>query len=203
MVAFWEPVFEKGSQYFDIANIHSIGASEELNVPAFRELLSEYGINKPVWVTEAQHRTGMTFTGKNISSEEHACILVKSYVLSFALGTDRIFYTSFRAPQFGEEEFQQAALIDANGEERPAYYAMKTMISRLDGFTSAVKLAEGQYQFMVAGETVYVLWDPGEIPGEMAGEVLVTDMYGDETRTESSSIKLTGSPIFAERPNID
>lgn len=93
MISFWKPIFEKGSLYFDIANIHSIGASEELNVPEFKELLTEYSIDKPIWVTEAQHRAGMTLYSKNVSPEEHARILVKSYVLSFALGVDKIFYT--------------------------------------------------------------------------------------------------------------
>jgi len=198
MVSFWEPVFEKGSQYFDIANIHSIGASEELNVPKFRELLSEYGIDRPIWVTEAQHRTGMTIYGKNVSPEEHARILVKSYVLSFALGVDKIFYTSFRAPPFGPDQFQQSALIDSKGEKRPAYYALKTLISKMDAFTSAEKLAEEQYRFMVEGKAIYVLWGSGKPTDEITGEVLVTDSYGKKTRTSSSAINLSESPIFVE-----
>ena len=198
MVSFWEPILEKGGQYFDIANIHSIGASEELNVPKFRELLSEYGIDRPIWVTEAQHRTGMTIYGKNVSPEEHARILVKSYVLSFALGVDKIFYTSFRAPPFGPDQFQQSALIDSKGEKRPAYYALKTLISKMDAFTSAEELAEGQYKFMVEGKAIYVLWGSGKPTDEITGEVLVTDSYGKETRTSSSAINLSESPIFVE-----
>lgn len=203
MVSFWEPILENGSQYFDIANIHSIGASEELNVPEFKELLSQHSITKPIWVTEAQHRTGMTLYGKNVSPEEHARIFVKSYVLSFALGVDKIFYTSFRAPPFGPDEFQQAALVSANGEERPAYHALKTMISKLDGFASGEKLAEGQYKFMVEGEAIYVLWGSGKIPEEIAGEVLVTDICGKETSTDASTINLTESPIFVESTHVN
>jgi hypothetical protein len=198
MVSFWEPIFEKGSQYFDIANIHSIGASEELNVPQFKELLAEYGIDKPIWVTEAQHRTGMTIYGKNVSPEEHARILVKSYVLSFALGVDKIFYTSFKAFPFDPDEFQQSALINAEGEKRPAYYALRTLISKLGAFTSAEKLGEGQYKFAVGERIVYVLWGTGKIPEEITGEVLVTDIYGKEVRADASTITLTQSPIFIE-----
>ena len=72
------------------------------------------------------------------------------------------------------------------------------MIEKLDRFTSAEKLAEGQYRFMVEGKAIYVLWGSGEIPGEIAGEALITDIYGKETRTDSSAIKLTESPIFIE-----
>ena len=45
MISFWQPIFKEGSSYFDIANIHSIGASSELNVPAFTRLLAKYNID--------------------------------------------------------------------------------------------------------------------------------------------------------------
>ncbi len=51
---------------------------------------------------------------------------------------------------------------------------------------------------MVEGKAIYVLWGSGEIPEEITGEVLITDIYGKETRTDSSAIKLTKSPIFVE-----
>ncbi|MFQ5996846.1 MAG: hypothetical protein ACE5KP_04395 [Dehalococcoidales bacterium] len=198
MVSFWEPVLEKGSQYFDIANIHSIGASDELNVPRFTELLAKYGIDKPIWVTEAQHRSGPSFDGRDISPEEQARILVKSYILSFGLEVDKIFYTSFKAPSFAPEEFQQSALIVGPDEKRPAYYALATMISKLDGFTSAEKLNEGQYAFQVNGEKIYVLWGTGSIPTGAAGGILVTDMYGREITGDTSTIELSQSPVYVE-----
>ena len=199
MVSFWEPVFEKGSQYFDIANIHSIGASEELNVPEFRKLLSKYDINKPIWVTEAQHRTGMTHDGKDVSPEEHGDILLKSYVLSFGMGVDKIFYTSFKAPPFARAEFQQSALIDSKGEKRPAYHALETLIIKMGTFMSAEEFTTGQYQFLVEGKEVYVLWGSGSIPDELTGEVLVTDIYGKEIKSTALSIILKESPIFVEK----
>jgi len=81
---------------------------------------------------------------------------------------------------------------------RPAYYGLKTFIEKLDKFTSAEKLAEGRYRFMVEGKAIYVLWGSGEIPEEITGEVVVTDIYGKETRIDSSAINLTESPIFVE-----
>jgi hypothetical protein len=198
MVSFWEPVFQNGSQYFDIANIHSIGGSDELNVPEFRALLSKHGIDKPIWVTEAQHRAGRTHDGRVISQEEHARILAKSYVLSFALGTEKIFYTTFRAPPFGNGEFEQSALAEWDGQGRPAYYAMQTLIRKLDGFASAERLADGQYKFSVGDRTIYVLWGSGGLPPEIAGDVAITDIYGEETTATSETVILTGSPIFVE-----
>ncbi|MBA7639153.1 hypothetical protein ES703_46811 [subsurface metagenome] len=208
-VSFWEPIFEKGSQYFDIANVHIIWpfaemgapklartgaiARAELTVPEFKKLLSEYGIDKPIWVTEASYDTW-----NDVSLEEHGQIFVRSYVSSFASGADKFFYYIYRALPSESSLAKRLALIDENGERRPAAYGLKTLIEKLDRFTSAEKLAEGQYKFMVEGEAIYVLWGSGKIPEEITGEVLVTDIYGKETRTDSSAIKLTESPIFVE-----
>ncbi len=198
MVTFWEPIFEQGCQYFDIANIHSIGASDELNVPAFRALLDKYGIDKPIWVTEAQHRSGETFQGTTVTEEEHGRIMLTSYVLAFGLGTDKIFYTTFRAPPFGEEEFSQSALVEWNGEQRPAFHALNTMIQKLDGFTSVEVLGEGRYRFEVGDDTIYVLWGEGPVPEEITGFVVVTDMYGEEMTMTTEALTIDYEPLFVE-----
>jgi len=191
VLSFWEPIYEKGSQYFDIANIHTFGARAELVVPEFKKFLSKHGIDKPIWVTEAAE-----FVTGYASLEEHGQVFVKSSVICFACGVEKFFYNRFRA---GFKSLpHDAALIDENGERRPAYYGLKTLIKKLDKFTSAEKLAEGQYRFMVEEKAVHVLWGSGEIPEEITGEVLVTDIYGKETRTNSSAISLTESPIFVE-----
>jgi len=209
-VSFWEPIFEKGSQYFDIANIQIVWplaefihtehakaeliAIAELTVPEFKELLSKYGIDKPIWVTNAFY-----YPRADVSPEELGQIFVKSYVISFACGVDKIFYEFFKAFPSDPPFLKRCALVDENGERRPAYYGLKTLIEKLDKFTSAEKLAEGRYRFTVEGKAIYVLWGSGRIPEEITGEVLITDIYGKETRTDSSAISLTESPIFVEQ----
>jgi hypothetical protein len=191
--SFWRPVYEKGSDYFDIANIHSVEVIHAFSVvPDFVILLSEYSINKPIWVTEVQHSSA-------IGLEEHAYSITKSYISAFASGADRIFYTMFNIPDFAPEHHKIAALIVEGDKKRPGYYALKTMVSKLDPFTSVEKLTEGQYKFMVDGEPVYVLWGSGKIPEEITGEVLITDIYGEESRINSMTINLTDSPIFVEK----
>jgi hypothetical protein len=196
MVSFWEPVLEEGQRYFDIANIHSIGASEVLNVLDFEKLLAKYGIDKPIWVTEAQHRVGMTLYGKELSLEQHAEVMVTSYVLSFAHGVDKIFYTTFRAPPSSDPQFGQSALVGSDGEKRPAYHAVETMISKLDGFTEVEELGTGSYRFRIGDRTVYVLWGGSAVPEGITGQVVVTDIYGQETITDNPGV--TDSPAFFE-----
>ncbi len=191
--SFWRPVYENGSDYFDIANIHSIEVIDALSVvPGFVRLLSEYGINKPIWVTEVQHSS-------NKGLEEHACGIVKSYAVAFASGAEKVFYTMFNIPNFAPEHHKIAALIVEGDEKRPGYYALKTMVSKLDAFTSVERLSEGQYKFVVNGKPVYALWGSDEIPDEITGEVLITNIYGEESRVNSQTIDLTDSPIFIEK----
>ena len=205
-ISFWEPIFKTGSQYFDIANTHLVcprtGRTKaelitmaELTVFEFRKSLSEYGINKPIWVTEAEYHIA-----PDVSPEEHGQILVRSCVACFASGAEKVFYNSFSLDSFDvrDPNLKQSALIDENSEKRPAYYAFKTLVTKIDRFTSAEKLTEGQYKFNVEGKVIYVLWGTGEIPEEITGKVLITDMLGQETVSDISQIILTESPIFVE-----
>lgn len=202
--SFWKPMFEKGGQYFDIANTHLVCPSAgrtnskliamaELTVLEFRNQLSGYDINVPIWVTEAGYPVC-----SDTSLEEQGQILVRSCVASFAAGADKFFYTVFNSRPWDPLDVKQLALIDEGGEKRPAYYAYRKLISKLDKFVSAEKLAEGQFRFTVGEKIIYILWGSGEIPKEITGEVLVTDIYGKGKGTDSSVIKLSESPIFIE-----
>jgi len=56
-LSYWEYIFDLGGgEYFDIANIHFLGAGDgaNLNVKDFKNLLDQKGLIKPIWVTEAQ-----------------------------------------------------------------------------------------------------------------------------------------------------
>jgi len=208
------PVLEKGAEYFDIAAVHSLSSSAYLWVPEYKALLSSYGIDKPLWVTEAEYRIGRYVlnpetTDRDISPEEHGQILAKGYVTAFSYGVDKILYDWFRAPLAGDKrypyfppealaQFQRTALIDENGVKRPAYYAMVTMMRKLEYFTSAEKFSEGRFRFTVGGKNVYVMWGSGALPEEVIGELIVTDIYGKETKTNSSAINLTQNLVFVE-----
>ena len=197
------PVLEKGAEYFDIAAVNSLSSSAYLWVPEYKAKLLSYGINKPLWVTEAEYFVGGSILseGKDISLEEQGQLLAKGYVTAFSYGVDKIFYDFFKpitpAPR-KTTVGRQAALIDENGVKRPAYYAMVTMMRKLEYFTSAEKFSEGRFRFTVGGKNVYVMWGPGALPAEVAGDLIVTDIYGKETRTSNSTINLTQNLVFVE-----
>ena len=77
-------------------------------------------------------------------------------------------------------------------------YAFRTIVAKIDCFTSAKKISKSQYKFIVDGNPVYVLLGSGSIPDEITGSVKVTDIYGNETQMDASELELDNSPIFVE-----
>lgn len=66
------------------------------------------------------------------SLEEYGRIFAKSYVIAFACGVDKVFYSVSKVPASASSHRRQAALIDVNGGKRPTYYALKTLILKLN-----------------------------------------------------------------------
>lgn len=187
--SFWQEIFNLGgADYFDIANIHSIGMnSDTFYAVEFNEYLEENDIEKPFWVTEAV-LVAKEFDKKEFTAEEWAEQSVKSFVTAFAGGAEKIFYVGLEAAPGQEETW-----LLKGDQKQPPFYAFQTMISKLDYFTAAEKIAEGQFKFTVDGETVYVLWQ-GEVPSEVNDDVRVIDIYGNEV----SDLTLDGGVVFVE-----
>jgi len=194
---FWDNLLALGGgEYFDVGNVHSINGPEDLNTNRFSELMKNYGIDN-FWVTEVQVASGQVF-GRYVTEEEQARLIVKGYVRAFGNGAERAFYVVYRAEPGMHEGFGGAALVDVDGREKPSYFAMRTLMSKVDFFTSAEKLSDGQYKFIVDNKQVYVLWGTGSIPPEITGFVRVTNISGNEQQMDASQIALSDSPIFVE-----
>jgi hypothetical protein len=198
---FWDDLLSLGGgDYFDIGNIHSINGPDDLNTGWYFELLENYGLQN-FWVTEVQIASGESVAGYR-TEEEQAELIVKGYVEAFGNGAERAFYVNYRAqpgkPGEPAGEFESSALIDETGRKKPAYYAMRTLMEKLDYFASVTKLTDGQYKFIVNDEPVYVLWGSGSIPSEITGVVKVTDISGSEQQMNALEIILSDSPIFVE-----
>jgi len=97
---YWERVFAtpKIADYFDIANVHCLSAPNQdkndptsisagdLNVAFYKNLLSKYNINKPIWITEAEN-----VQGNNV--EENVERLKNSIANALQNGAEKIFFT--------------------------------------------------------------------------------------------------------------
>ena len=84
---YWRQVFavDGVKDSFDIANIHNIGPDKngDFNVAKYKNLLAEFTITKPIWVTEAE----------NESSGDKVKVLENSVSGAIKSGAEKIFFT--------------------------------------------------------------------------------------------------------------
>jgi hypothetical protein len=208
---FWQIVFDLGgADYLDIMNMHSIGHGEHLNTPAFQKFLADNDIaGKPVWVTEVQYQ--QSHQTQSYSNEDFAKILARSYIFALANGVDKLFYVNLRMPRFYDAGIpfdERSALVTDNGENSALFQSHLTIVNVLGDLSSDDEVEiiresigdwhidEGQYKFVIQGQTIYALWGSGPLPAEINGEVTVIDITGTEKIADASAINLTDSPIF-------
>ena len=191
---FWKVVYENRSK-FDIANVHSINqGSYDFFTSKFKDLLEDYYDDvPPIWVGEVEIGAHDVI----YDEDKQAVDLIKGYVRAFANGAEKIIYNIWYDPG-SSEDFMRAAVIRVDRTEKPLYYAFRTMISKLDYFTSVEKLEEGIYKFVVNNTSVYVLWDVDMLPSEITGQVKITDIYGMEKTMDAANVEISDKPVFIE-----
>ena len=185
---FWEEIFILGGDsYFDIGNIHSINSeSEGINGPEYKQFLDQQGVDKPFWITEVelgsmnQEKDGYLETDMSAS-------LITNFVQAFASGAEKIFHPGIMKSSKESEPGKEST-----------YDALQTIVDKLDYFDNIEKLGAGQYKFTLENNVVYVLWGENDIPGEISGQVKMTDASGSETVLNSADLSLSDSPVFVE-----
>jgi hypothetical protein len=168
-----------GSPFLDVIAIHyndgkvnggSI-ANFETHVARLRETL---GDDKPVWVTEfgVVTRSGGAFLA--LTERQAAAWYVRFYSAGLAAGVDRFFSDA------------ASFVAQPEGTILLPLYTNKILEAKLGGFTSAEKIAGGQYRFRVGSTNRYVVW--AGVPSTLTGRVTVTDLYGNESVMDASEI---------------
>jgi len=214
---FWQDVFTLGGNaYFDVMNIHynrekMVQAFSTLDnyrqvVDFFRGLMTDAGDMKPIWITEFGTYSGSptTQSGDTLpeqSEEFQAGWFVRNEVDGFARGVDKFFPDLWGgAPPGGTlDPISAGRLIDGNRNVRLYFYTQKLLQHKVGAFDSAAEIADGQYRIVTGGNTLYVLWGSGAaLPAEITGQIVVTDVYGNEQTMDASALTLTDSPVFVE-----
>jgi len=199
---FWNPIYSRASEFFDVANIHSIGTGgEHLWIAEMNEFMHEHGVNKTLWVTEVQYSSdGLGREIDSLTDEEWAETIVRSFVYALGNGADRLFYVALQ----GDPNEDGPELMEKDKTKKPAYHAFGTMVEQIDHFDTAIKKDNSTYTFTVNDGQVFALWGSGGIPTSLnlTGNVTVTDIYGNEQNIDASEISLTDSPVFINQEMI-
>lgn len=135
------------------------------------------------------------------SLQKQARDLPRLLTLMFWAGWHRIsFYlvdTNYGKPEIHPHN----ALLDDDGSTKPAFFAYRTMIRKVDRFKSVTKMTTGQfrYNFSDGRSPVWLVWS-GNFPLSRFGNfVRVTNAVGDSYIACSSNVTITeGEPVWIE-----
>lgn len=218
---FVERMLRDYARYYDVVSYHVYEREKDAEAATeyLKSRMQASKIHKPIWMTE-------TATVPRVSDADAqssmACGVLKRYAIAFAQGVERVFWWPLNgrptAQEYsyppGKEPSPSEKLVGlgwtARGESsepkyvfhpRPAFATYKLLTSKLHGFSSAAKIADGQYRFAVGSRTVYVLWcDTGTClpPQELAGTVAVTSCKGVESSLPASKLILGPCPQVVE-----
>ena len=163
---------------------------------------------------------------------EQAKLIVKKYLVGMELGLKKVIMETTvdwpmpeRTPYHRNWHIQ--GMVDASGKPKPAYYTLKLMVEKLDGFSSVERLSMGEgfwvYKVMVKDRPIYVLWfESGKIsgPGEKPAEadvglsldtmsIKITHIVTEVNKTmpvvetkelkgKTLNVRLTDAPVIIE-----
>lgn len=197
------------------------------SVADYRRLISQNGFDEgiEIWLTESATYTGsLTDTPDSPiqTEDQQAAELVRRFVTGLAAGLSRVSwarpYENYRYGGFDPDGiFDNSALIyNGLGQEsgrgikagtaKKSWFAYRTLVSKVKGYEEIRNLAPGIYEFRFGGgrPSVFVAWDAGSattpgplLPAELRGEITVTHMTGQQTRS-AGSVPLTPEPVFLE-----
>lgn len=210
---FMRKVFEEGAgDSFDVLSIHNYfwkDADVNRDMGSIRDLLKEFKLDKPIWITEIGWPTG----AKWMSEEDQARMLVRVFTLFLSEGVERIFYYNLADYQpFDSGGWDgRTGLFDEGDIPKAAAVAYNEMIWRLDGLKYGGKLnlgkdVYGRY-FSNGDEHTAVVWTTSDKPATVEipatePEVLVADMLGRErwVKPENGILRLevTGRPQYVK-----
>lgn len=213
-INFWNEFFKQGgADYLDIFNIHY---NHERNEPTadlsgwqkdidfFRDLLDGVGkTSTPMWVTEfgtfggtiqtpprPDGQAGTTYTH---TDAEQASWYFRTMVTGMADKTER-FFIDLSGPN--GSGIGSSSWFTPNGQAREFSKTVTGLATQVEGYTSAGKVTDGQYKFVVNGKTAYALW-AGELPAEISGTVTVMALDGTISQMNASSISYSeAAPVL-------
>lgn len=194
---------KEAKEKIDFISYHSY--QEYLDVDDLMTSLSDLGLaEKPIFLTESQF--GGMQKQESFSQDELAKIQTRSYVFALAKGIDKLMPAELEAVSKFPAGLKWSCLIGEDGTKRPSFYAYQTLIKKLDFFTDVKEIAKYQYQFIVEGKPIYVLWGDGSIDSyfnnlklKQGSKIVVTDISGQEKEyLNFGQIKITDNPIFVE-----
>jgi hypothetical protein len=185
-----------------------------------QDSLVQYGFGiKPIWLTETNFNSTIIIEKfgiddpHSINKEEFdvfvAGHLIKRYAYAFSSGTQKVFMNKLidDKPWPGDTSIEHWGMLDTELNPKPVYYSHQTMTSKLKGFSYAEQITKPDYYLFrfnfENNGSMFIAWSDNPITANLGlGRVKITDMYGNETIQDSSSLALTDLPVFIETDEV-
>jgi len=211
MDSFFEYLLEYGYPYFDSVGFHDYGPREQIddNYYLLMNKMQQYGYTRPILVEDSTKIIEDTSLREKHIAEE----VIKRNITWASLGVKNVYWFIFH--QFDDIVGIEPIIFDGQNT-RPAYYAFKLLIDKVDSYTSVEKLPRNDielYKFLVDGENIFVAWsDQSEKKISLNGYFDISEVEINYTSTQDgvtepeyaivpvNKIPVNSTPIFIEIP---
>ncbi len=207
-----ERLFDEGAlDSMDAVSVHPYRYDSEPegiedDIAALRELIGRYspGRPKPVWVTEIGWGTKPAGAPLDLAIDERtqASFLIRAYALLLSAGVERIYWYLLR----DYDRFATMGLLrgDPAGTPKPAFEAMRTMISELRAarFVRREPTRADLYSILFrrgSGDEVRVIWSLKPLQVALPASCRAEGMLGSPLPA-GSALSTGGEPVFVEGP---
>lgn len=205
---FLDSIIQQGSEdFFDIMNIHHYAnkkAEPESFITYYTQLKSKFvklKIDKHVWITE----TGCT-TANNWATEETQMLrLPRIFLISFALGIDKVFWYKTRSDELNKDDFHCFfGLWHKDYTPKPAFYAYQTLVKMCPDKSLRPTLMRKSNIYISKwirpdGKVVYGLWtSQGNelVYLNVKGRFSCYDINGNEKRIQKQEVEISPSILY-------
>ncbi len=196
------------SNYFDIMNLHIYTTMSEPEVLyqyllKVSKLLKEYDVEKPVWITE----TGYTSKGvKSVGEDIQASRLARTYLISFALGIDKVFWYKSRSSELAPNDREQYfGIWHKDYTPKPAYFAYQTLTKMCpDKATRPILHRKEDIYFAswkrADGNKVWALWTSEnktiKASLSISKKYEIYNLYGEKVNIVPSNAEISSSVLY-------
>lgn len=177
--AYWEDVLKDIEGYFDMGNIHSIGADDVFWSDGYRAFLTDAGYEAtPYWITEALVGSFL----KNLTEDKLAQQTFTGYVEAFANGASVIFNVGAHDPTGGPGDASEDVF--------------NLLAQTIGAFASVERVDDTSVLFVMDdGTQIYALWNGESLPSDLEEIVEIIDYTGTRSSLNASEV-VANVPMF-------
>ncbi|MFN3840482.1 MAG: T9SS type A sorting domain-containing protein [Cyclobacteriaceae bacterium] len=204
-----------GGNYFDIMNYHDYNAWWTLpaHYDSVKNILTQYGLNKPIWVTETAVSSVNTspITPTYSSVDQQAADVWRRLCLLWAKGAEVVFWhTGWSNADFtGWGEF---GIISNAGVKKKSFHSFSLLNESVANFTEVSLVSTGTVtdnntsggngvwviRFVVDGSNKWVIWSPNSQPYTLNG---LSTSYINVTKVVPTTVSGDGQSATFEEHN--